>query len=91
MFILRVVIVSNLFELSKITYKGLPLLHLAVKFLFYRHFFVMMFEVFGNALQAKELLLAVRASFNVAEVYLNLFTATVTWNIVRGSPVIILS
>jgi hypothetical protein len=48
-----------------------------------------MFQVFGNAIQAKELLLAVWASFYIAIEDLNPFSAAVARNIVRGSPVII--
>ena len=89
MFILRIIIVSNLIELSEINYEGIPLLHLSVKFLFYRHYFVIMFQVFGNAIQAKELLLAVWASFDIAIEDLNPFSAAAARNIVRGSPGII--
>jgi hypothetical protein len=88
MFILRIVIVCDLLEFFDILYEGLPLIHFAFKFLFYLNFFVKMFKVFRYTLNAEELLLTVWASFYIAVVDLNCFTAAVALYIVRGSPVI---
>jgi hypothetical protein len=88
MFILRVIVVYDLLESFDTLYNGLPLLHFTIKFLFYLYFFVMMLEVFSGTLHAKESLLTIWASFYIAIVYLNRFTAAAALYIVRGSPVI---
>jgi hypothetical protein len=88
MCILRIVIVCDLLEFFDILYQGLPLIHFAFKFLFYFNFYMMMLEVFSGTLNAEELLLTVWASFYIAVVDLNRFTAAAALYIVRGSPVI---
>lgn len=90
MMILRIAILSYFLYLLKLTYEQLPLFHFIFKLLFYKHFLVMMFEIFCNAVQTEEHLLMVGASFNIAVVDLNYFPPTAAENIVGSCPVIIL-